>query len=69
MQQTRTYIITGGNTGLGYQCARFLGANPKNLIVIAGRDKAKGADAAGQLRQAGCAVKLLHLDRPNVDLR
>ena len=26
MTQKQTYIVTGGNTGLGYQCARFLGA-------------------------------------------
>jgi NAD(P)-dependent dehydrogenase (short-subunit alcohol dehydrogenase family) len=27
MEPTRTYIVTGGNTGLGYQCSRFLGAS------------------------------------------
>ena len=48
MQQTQTYIVTGGNTGLGYQCARFLGADSKNLVVIACRDKTKAADAAGR---------------------
>jgi NAD(P)-dependent dehydrogenase (short-subunit alcohol dehydrogenase family) len=31
MKRMHTYIVTGGNTGLGYQCARFLGADPNTL--------------------------------------
>jgi hypothetical protein len=27
MEPKRTYIVTGGNTGLGYQCSRFLGVS------------------------------------------
>ncbi len=42
MEPKRTYIVTGGNTGLGYRCSRFLGANPENLVVIACRDKSRG---------------------------
>jgi NAD(P)-dependent dehydrogenase (short-subunit alcohol dehydrogenase family) len=35
MKRMHTYIVTGGNTGLGYQCARFLGADPNTLISVA----------------------------------
>ena len=50
MEPTRTYIVTGGNTGLGYQCCRFLGANGENLVVNACRDKSRGEQAAENLR-------------------
>ena len=50
MERTRTYIVTGGNTGLGYQCCRFQGANRENLVVIACRDKSRGEQAAENLR-------------------
>src|SRR5690349_6840247 len=62
MEPKRTYIVTCGNTGLGYQCSRFLGANPENLVVIACRDKSRGEQAAENLRRIGCPVKVLPLD-------
>ena len=31
----QTYIVTGGNTGLGFQCASTLGADCGNVVVIA----------------------------------
>ena len=62
MEPKRTYIVTGGNTGLGYQCSRFLGANPENLVVIACRDKSRGEQAAENLRRIGCLAKVLPLD-------
>lgn len=36
--QDRSIIVTGGNTGLGFQCARFIDADPDILVVIACRD-------------------------------
>jgi hypothetical protein len=38
------------------------GGIPENLVVIACRDLAKGAQAAGRLKQIGCAIKVLPLD-------
>jgi len=67
MTQKQTYIVTGGNIGLGYQCARFLGVDAKNLVVIACRNKAKAAQAADRLRQSGCAVKYLPLDLASIE--
>ena len=62
MEPKRTYIVTGGNAGLGYQCARFLSANPDNLVLVACRDRSRGEQAAKTLRQAGGAIKVLPLD-------
>jgi NAD(P)-dependent dehydrogenase (short-subunit alcohol dehydrogenase family) len=62
MEPKRTYIVTGGNTGLGYQCSHFLGANPENLVVIACRDTSRGEQAAESLRRLGCTVRILPLD-------
>ena len=29
MEQMQTYVVTGGNSGLGFQCAPFLAADCK----------------------------------------
>lgn len=63
MEPKQTWIVTGGNTGLGYQCVRFLARDPENLVVIASRDAQKAEQAAAKLRQAGGgATKVQALD-------
>ena len=62
MDQTRTFIVTGGNTGLGYECASALGADRCTLVVIACRDAQQGGQAVQRLRQSGCAAEVLPLD-------
>jgi NAD(P)-dependent dehydrogenase (short-subunit alcohol dehydrogenase family) len=48
-----TVIITGGNTGLGYQCAKSIAAgDPRRHVVLACRNTARGAAAAAALRSA-----------------
>jgi light-dependent protochlorophyllide reductase len=43
----QTAIITGGNGGLGYQCARAIAAaSPEWHVIIAARDHAKSEEAA-----------------------
>lgn len=51
----KTVVITGGNAGLGYQCAKHVaGAGPEYHVVLACRSTARGAAAAEALRaQAG----------------
>ncbi|MDB5099963.1 MAG: Light-dependent protochlorophyllide reductase [Cyanobacteria bacterium RYN_339] len=60
----QTAIITGGNAGLGFQCARVLASEGWH-VVIACRDAGRGAEAAALLRQelpeASVAVQLLDL--------
>jgi NAD(P)-dependent dehydrogenase (short-subunit alcohol dehydrogenase family) len=51
----KTFLITGGNSGLGYRCAQFLAAeNPKNHILLASRNLEKSRQAAAALaRETG----------------
>jgi NAD(P)-dependent dehydrogenase (short-subunit alcohol dehydrogenase family) len=42
----QTAIVTGGNGGLGYQCARTIAAaSPQWYVIIASRDRAKSIEA------------------------
>ena len=45
-------IITGGNTGIGYGCAKVFVEAGMN-VVIAARRKEKGEEAAGKLNELG----------------
>src|SRR5437899_2734222 len=46
----QTAIVTGGNSGLGYQCAlAIVAASPEWHVVIAGRDHYKSMEAARSL--------------------
>ena len=46
----RTYIITGGNSGLGYQCAKNIALQSKeNRVIIASRNYEKSVSAVQQL--------------------
>jgi NAD(P)-dependent dehydrogenase (short-subunit alcohol dehydrogenase family) len=42
----QTAIVTGGNGGLGYHCARAIAAaSPQWHVIIASRDHAKSTEA------------------------
>jgi NAD(P)-dependent dehydrogenase (short-subunit alcohol dehydrogenase family) len=58
-QMGRTAVVTGGNTGLGFQVARVL-AERGARVVIACRDTAKGAAAAARI--AGAQPEAVRLD-------
>jgi NAD(P)-dependent dehydrogenase (short-subunit alcohol dehydrogenase family) len=46
----RTFIITGGNSGLGYQCTKYIALeNPDNHVVIASRNMEKSRRAATEI--------------------
>lgn len=50
----KTAIITGANTGLGFECTRaLLASDPEWHVVLAVRDTARGADAAARLDSPG----------------
>jgi NAD(P)-dependent dehydrogenase (short-subunit alcohol dehydrogenase family) len=54
-----TVVITGGNAGLGYQCAKHLAAgDPGHHVVLACRSLARGEAAAEALRA--------ETDNPNI---
>ena len=62
-QQSRTAVITGGNSGLGFETARMLAAHGA-AIVLACRDTGQAGAAADRIRAAvpGAAVRTLPLD-------
>jgi NAD(P)-dependent dehydrogenase (short-subunit alcohol dehydrogenase family) len=62
-QQGRTAVITGGNSGIGFEAARVLAARGAT-VVLACRDQAKADQAASQLAAevAGARVETVRLD-------
>ncbi|MGW0162037.1 SDR family NAD(P)-dependent oxidoreductase [Mycobacterium sp. NPDC003323] len=67
-QSGRTAIVTGANTGLGYETARVLAERGAH-VVIAVRDTAKGEAAAGKIRAASpqAQVEVVALDLGSLD--
>jgi NAD(P)-dependent dehydrogenase (short-subunit alcohol dehydrogenase family) len=66
-QKDRVAIITGSNTGIGYETARVL-ANKKATVIIAVRNLEKGNAAANQIRarHENTNVKVMALDLTNL---
>ncbi len=62
-QTGRTFIVTGANSGLGFETARQLAAHGGRVLVTA-RSESKGADAVGRIRAAhpGAVVEYRLLD-------
>jgi NAD(P)-dependent dehydrogenase (short-subunit alcohol dehydrogenase family) len=66
----RTFIITGGNSGLGYQCALDIAKTSKDYhIVIASRNTEKGELACKEISSLSGNenVKHLSLDLGSLD--
>ena len=62
----QTAIVTGGNSGLGYQCARAIAAASFQWhVVIASRDHAKSNEAA---RSLATETKNQHIIAMDLDL-
>lgn len=62
MALTKTFIVTGGNTGLGFECASVLSRDSSVLVIIACRDVQKGEQAARRVREANGNANVLPLD-------
>jgi NAD(P)-dependent dehydrogenase (short-subunit alcohol dehydrogenase family) len=61
-QSGRVAVVTGANSGLGLETARVLAAHGAT-VVLAGRDQARTAAAADEIRQQGDAsVQTAELD-------
>jgi NAD(P)-dependent dehydrogenase (short-subunit alcohol dehydrogenase family) len=67
-QSGRTFIVTGGNSGLGFETARQLAAHG-GRVVLTVRSQAKGHDAVARLTtaQPGAAVEFRALDLADLD--
>lgn len=62
MVPTQTNIVTGGNSGLGFECASALAKDSSTLVIIACRNALQGEQAAQRVRAAGGNVDVLPLD-------
>jgi NAD(P)-dependent dehydrogenase (short-subunit alcohol dehydrogenase family) len=62
-QSGRTVVVTGANSGLGFETSRVL-AGAGAHVVLACRDTGKGRDAAARIREAtpDASLELLELD-------
>jgi NAD(P)-dependent dehydrogenase (short-subunit alcohol dehydrogenase family) len=62
-QAGRTFIVTGANSGLGFETARQLAAHG-GRVVLAARSEPKGLDAVARIKaaQPGAAVEFRALD-------
>ncbi len=67
-QSGRTFIVTGANSGLGYETACQLAAHG-GRVVLATRSAAKGGEAVARLKaaQPGVAVEYRTLDLADLD--
>ena len=62
MVPTKTFIVTGGNSGLGFECASVLAKDSGNLVVIACRDVRQGEEAVTRMKDASGNIRVLALD-------
>ena len=58
----RIAVVTGGNRGIGFEICRQLAKQGGIHVVLAARDKAKGATAAKTLRGEGLEIESHSLD-------
>ncbi|WP_338240611.1 oxidoreductase [Aurantiacibacter hainanensis] len=68
LQQGRTAIVTGANTGIGFEIARAL-ASKGARVLLACRDGDKAAEAITRIdggREQGGETEYLHLDLGNI---
>ena len=68
----KTIILTGGTRGLGLAAARVLARDPRNHVVITGRDAARTAEAAARVGAHGLVLdlgSLASIDRFSTTLR
>ena len=62
MSPTYSIIITGGNTGLGFETAKVIALDKDAMVVIACRNPQLGQDSVARLTAFGGHASFLPLD-------
>lgn len=62
-----TFIVTGGNRGLGFEIARHLASDPETQVIIAARNLDHGQEAARRIGSNAWVRELDLADRDSVD--
>ena len=62
MSPTYSIIITGGNTGLGFETAKVIALDKDAMVVIACRNPQLGHDSVARLTAFGGHASFLPLD-------
>lgn len=57
----KTYVVTGGNSGIGLEAGRQLAALG-NHVVLLGREQAKGDSAVAEIKSSGGSAEFLASD-------
>lgn len=67
-QEGRVFVVTGANSGIGYEVARMLAAK-KAAVIMACRSEARGKAALARLREAvpNATVEVMALDLADLD--
>ena len=65
----KTVIITGGNSGLGYHCAKQLALDPELYIVLACRNSVKAERAVAEIKETSNSqnVEAMMLDLASLE--
>ena len=66
-QSGRCFIVTGANTGIGFEAAKVLAARGAR-VLLGCRDKARADEAMGRIRQASPQADVVHLPLDLADL-
>ncbi len=66
-QSGRTFLVTGANTGIGFEAAKVL-ASKRARVLLACRDARRGAEALAQIQVAtpGADLELILLDQADL---
>ncbi len=66
--QAKVIVVTGGNSGIGYEAAEALAGKRAN-VVLAVRDEGKGIRAADRIRREhrAAAIEVMRLDLANLE--
>lgn len=59
---SKIVLVSGANTGLGFEIAKSLSSKPNYHVLLGSRDAQRGIDAAMKLREQGLHVEPITIE-------